>query len=147
MKIPFLIGRIVFGGYFIYSGIHHFTERKSMAQYAGAKRVPAPEAGVALTGAMLLLGGTSVLLGLKPKMGTAVLVAFLASVSPWIHDFWRTEDPNQRRNDMIHFAKNMALLGATLSLMGVDEPWPASVPVAKPAPHQRVLQFARKLAA
>ena len=28
---------------------------------------------------------------------------------------------------MVNFMKNMALLGGTLALMGVDEPWPASV--------------------
>jgi hypothetical protein len=28
---------------------------------------------------------------------------------------------------MINFMKNMALLGGTLGLLGVDEPWPASV--------------------
>jgi hypothetical protein len=32
-------------------------------------------------------------------------------------------------NDMIHFMKNMAMLGAAIALMGVEEPWPASVPV------------------
>jgi hypothetical protein len=32
---------------------------------------------------------------------------------------------------MIHFSKNMALLGAAIALMGVDEPWPASVPLLK----------------
>jgi hypothetical protein len=31
-------------------------------------------------------------------------------------------------NEMINFSKNMALLGSALALMGVDEPWPASVP-------------------
>jgi hypothetical protein len=28
---------------------------------------------------------------------------------------------------MIHFSKNMALLGAALALMSVEEPWPASL--------------------
>jgi hypothetical protein len=42
------------------------------------------------------------------------------------------EDPQQRMNDMVNFSKNMALLGAGLALMAVEEPWPASVPVAQP---------------
>jgi putative oxidoreductase len=129
MKVPFLIGRIVFGGFFLYSGINHFLNRKSMAQYAGAKNVPAPDVAVTLSGAALVVGGGSILLGLQPKLGAAAIVAFLAGVSPMIHDFWRAEDPNQRQNDMVHFMKNMALLGAALSLLAVEEPWPASVPV------------------
>jgi len=128
MKIPFLLGRIAFGGFFIYNGINHLKQRKSMAQYAGRKNVPMPEAAVAGTGVMLIAGGASILLGVKPKLGAAAIVGFLAGVSPVIHDFWRAEDPNQRMNDMGHFGKNMALLGAALALMGIDEPWETSVP-------------------
>jgi uncharacterized membrane protein YphA (DoxX/SURF4 family) len=102
---------------------------------------------VALSGAVLLIGGTSILLGIKPKIGTAAILAFLAGVSPTMHDFWHADDPAQRHNDMIQFSKNMALLGAALALLGVEEPWPASVPVAQPSRTERVLHFARRLAA
>jgi hypothetical protein len=34
-------------------------------------------------------------------------------------------------NEMINFSKNVALIGSALSLMGVDEPWPASVPIGQ----------------
>src|SRR5438270_817699 len=40
MKAPFLIGRLIFGGYFIYNGINHFKQTETIAQYAGAKKVP-----------------------------------------------------------------------------------------------------------
>lgn len=143
MKAPFLIGRLLFGGYFLYAGINHFKNSSSMAQYAGAKHVPAPELMVKLTGAALTVGGTSILLGIKPKLGTAAVIGFLAGVSPVMHDFWRAEDPNQRMNDMINFSKNMALLGGALALMGVEEPWPTSVPVAQEKKSRRLLKFPR----
>ncbi len=127
MNIPFLLGRIAFGGFFLYNGINHFRQRKALAQYAGMKKVPAPDLAVGVSGAMLLIGGTSVILGIKPKYGTLAIMAFLAGVSPVMHDFWRIEEPNQRMNDMINFSKNMALLGAALALAGVEEPWEASV--------------------
>ena len=127
MKVPFLLGRLMFGGFFLYSGIHHFKEYKSMAQYAGMKQVPVPEAAVLGTGALLTLGGASILLGAKPKLGGLAILTFLAGVSPTMHDFWNDKDPNQKQNNMVNFMKNMALLGGTLALMGVDEPWPASV--------------------
>lgn len=132
MKVPFLLGRIVFGGFFIYNGINHFIQRKSLAQYAEAKKVPASGIAVPATGAALLVGGTSILLGVKPKLGALAIIGFLASVSPTMHNFWSVEDPNQRMNDMINFGKNLALLGAALAFMAVEEPWPASVPVAQP---------------
>ncbi len=131
MKAAFLIGRLVFGGFFLYNGINHLKERKSLAQYAEGKNVPMADAVVAATGVVLLAGGTSILLGVKPKLGTAAIAGFLAGVSPVMHDFWRINEPNQRMNEMINFSKNMALLGSALALMGVDEPWPVSVPISQ----------------
>jgi uncharacterized membrane protein YphA (DoxX/SURF4 family) len=134
MKAAFLIGRLIFGGFFLYNGINHLKERKSMGQYAGAKNVPLPEASVAATGVMLIAGATSILLGVKPKLGAAAIAGFLVGVSPVMHNFWNEEDPNKRMNEMINFSKNVALLGSALALMGVEEPWPASVPIAQRDP-------------
>lgn len=131
MKAAFLIGRLMFGGFFLYNGINHLKERKSLAQYAQTKNVPLAEAAVAGTGVVLIAGGASILLGIKPRLGTAAIAGFLAGVSPVMHDFWRVNEPNQRMNEMINFSKNMALLGSALALMGVDEPWPASVPISQ----------------
>ena len=99
-----------------------------MAQYASSKHVPQPELAVTATGAALVRGGASILLGVKPKLGAAALIGFLAGVSPIMHDFWREQDPNKRMADMIQFTKNMPLLGGTMAFMAVEEPWPASVP-------------------
>lgn len=127
MKGLFLIGRVVFGGFFLYNGINHIKERQTMQQYAAAKHVPNPEAAIPLTAALLAFGGASIILGWQPKLGTLAIVTFLAGVSPAMHDFWSTDDPGQKQNDLIHFSKNMALLGAALALGGLKEPWPASI--------------------
>lgn len=131
MKAAFLIGRLVFGGFFIYNGINHLKQRKQLAQYAETKNVPMAEAVVAATGVALIGGGTSILLGIKPKLGTAAIAGFLAGVSPVMHNFWSVQEPGQRMNEMINFSKNMALLGSALALMGVDEPWPVSIPISQ----------------
>lgn len=127
MKAVFLIGRIIFGGFFLYNGINHFKEQRSLAQYAGSKNIPNPELAVTASGVALAIGGASIILGLKPKIGAAAIVAFLGSVSPIMHAFWEHEDPGQRMNEMINFSKNMALLGAALALAGKEEPWPLSI--------------------
>lgn len=132
MKAPFLIGRLMFGGFFLYNGINHIVNRKQLAEYTRAKNVPKAEVAVVATGVMMLAGGASVALGIKPKLGTLAILGFLGGVSPIMHDFWRAEDPNQRQADLIHFAKNLAMVGASLALMGINEPWPVSVPVAQP---------------
>lgn len=136
MKAFFLIGRLVFGGFFLYNGINHLKSHRNLARYAKAKHVPIADFAVPATGVLLLIGGTSLLLGIKPKIGALAIISFLAGVSPLMHNFWAAKDPEQRQTDMIMFGKNIALLGATLALMSVKEPWPASIPVSKKEKYQ-----------
>jgi uncharacterized membrane protein YphA (DoxX/SURF4 family) len=121
MKVASAVGRMVFGGFFLYSGINHIRHRKTMAQYAGAKGVPQPELAVTLSAVPLLIGGASLILGVKPKLGAMAIVGFLAGVTPVMHDFWTNEDPNERQANMIHFMKNLALAAGALEMMDAGE--------------------------
>lgn len=127
MNFAFLLGRIVFGGYFAYNGVNHFVSTAALAEYAGAKGVPMPEAAVIFAGLLLLVGGISIVLGLMPQIGAMCIVLFLVVVSPVMHNFWAMTDPAQRMAEMIHFTKNMALLGGVLMLLGMPRPWAYSV--------------------
>ena len=147
MKAPFLIGRMLFGGYFLYNGINHLKNRHQMAPYVEAKGVPVPEISVIASGIPLLIGGASLLLGVKPKLGAAAIVGFLAGVSPIMHDFWRNEDPNERQANMRSFMSNLALAGGALALAGVEEPWEASVPLGQAGIGKSVKKLARRIAA
>lgn len=123
-----LLGRLLFGGFFIFSGINHFLQAGFLAGYAGTKGVPAPAAAVALTGVMLVLGGLSILLGAWPRIGVALIVLFLLPTSFVMHDFWSVQDPMQRAAEQVNFMKNLALVGAPLMLLAIPEPWLASYP-------------------
>ncbi len=143
MKAPFLIGRALLGGFFLYNGINHFRQADTLAAYAKSKNVPAAKAGVIASGTMLTFGGTSLILGVKPKLGIAAIIGFLAGVSPLMHDFWNIEDPQQRQNDMINFSKNVALAAAALTLAGVEEPWPASLYPDRPGTIEKLRRLTR----
>src|SRR5256885_13512208 len=145
MKAPFLIGRMLFGGFFLYNGINHLMQRKNMAAYTASKGVPKPELAVTASAVPLIVGGTSMLLGLKPKWGAIAILGFLAGVSPVMHDFWRNEDPDERTNNMTSFMKNLALAGGALALSGVEEPWEASV--KRPTIVDKVRKISYELAA
>lgn len=147
MKAPFLIGRIIFGGFFLYSGINHLLKAREMGPYAESKGIPNGELSVAVTGIPLIAGGASILLGVKPRYGAMAILGFLAGVSPIMHDFWSKEDPNQRQAEMINFMKNLALAGGALALMGVEEPWEASVPVGQHTLSNKIREISRTLAA
>jgi putative oxidoreductase len=121
-----MLGRAIFGGYFLYSGIKHFRNAEMMAGYAGSKGIPAPKAAVIGSGALIALGGLSLLLGVKPKAGAGLIGAFLVGVTPAMHNFWKQEDPGAKMNEQVHFMKNLALIGGASLAAAVPEPWPVS---------------------
>jgi putative oxidoreductase len=127
MRPLFLLGRAIFGGYFLYNGINHFVNQQMMSQYAASKGTAAPDAAVVASGVMLTVGGFSILAGVKPRQGLAAIIGFLIPVSLQMHRFWEEQDPQKRMAEMINFTKNMALVGAALTMMQLEHPWPASV--------------------
>ena len=123
MDIVLLVGRILFGGFFIMSGLNHFQNVGKMSGYAGSKNVPFPRLAVIGSGVMLVAGGASVLLGIVPVVGLIVLVLFLLSTLTTMHDFWNVKDPQQRAAEQVNFLKNVALIGASLALVYGASDW------------------------
>ena len=60
---------------------------------------------------MLVAGGLSLLTGIKPKVGAALVTGFLTGATPLMHDYWNATDDTQRMNDKVNFTKNLALIG------------------------------------
>jgi putative oxidoreductase len=116
-----IAGRAVFGGYFVYSGIGHFLNRKQLSGYAESKDVPAADAAVVGTGLMMIAGGLSIVAGVRPKLGAGAIAGFLLGVSPIMHAFWNEQEPAKRMNEMVNFGKNMALVGGALLAAGQPE--------------------------
>lgn len=131
MKIGFLVGRVIAGAYYIYSGLHHFLDIESLTGYSRMKGVPYPGLAVAATGALLLIGGVSLILGWYPRLGIAAIVLFFAGVTPVMHNFWAAAS-DQRAVQQGNFLKNMALMGSALMLLIVREPWPLGM-----GPHKK----------
>ena len=131
MNVAFLIGRIIFGGYWLMSAFNHFKNLNYMSEYARAKGTPFPKLAVAGTGMILLLGGLSMLLGVYPEAGITLLIIFLLSVSFRIHSYWKVDDTQMKQIEMINFTKNMALAGALLMFLVLPHPWPMSLGIGQ----------------
>jgi uncharacterized membrane protein YphA (DoxX/SURF4 family) len=120
MRLIYGIGRLIVGGFFLYNGFNHLTHVDALEGYAAAKNTPSPRFDVQASGALMLASGASLALGIKPVLGALGAAAFLAAVTPMMHDFWTQTDPQQKQTEMIHFSKNLALLGATIALLGAE---------------------------
>src|SRR5438552_1445572 len=120
----FLLGRIIYGGYFLKAGINHFRSLEMLSGYAGMKGVPMLKVAVMFSGLLIIVGGLSVLTGFHPRYGLAAIILFLVPVSLMMHTFWSDTDPMQKLNNQINFEKNFAMAGAAMMLMLVPQPWP-----------------------
>jgi putative oxidoreductase len=127
MYVLFLIGRILFGGYFIYGAFNHFTHVKGMSGYAASKSVPLPSVAIVISGLLLLIGGVSMVLGMAPFVGLICLILFLLPVTFSMHAFWTDTDPAAKMGNQVNFYKNLALLGAVLICFVIPRPWPWSL--------------------
>jgi uncharacterized membrane protein YphA (DoxX/SURF4 family) len=124
--LALLVGRILFGGLFVYNGLNHFRNRAAIVGYCQYKKVPMPAVAAVISGLWLLIGGLSLVLGIRPIVGVWMIVLFLLFVTPKMHDFWTESDATQRMGQFVNFQKNFALLGAALMLLAVQY-WPYSI--------------------
>ena len=127
MDILFLLGRVLFGGFFLYSGIQHFKNLDMLAGFTGTKGVPAPKVAVMISGLMIIFGGLSIVLGVRPLWGVLLITLFLLPVTFLMHTFWKHTDFMMRINDSVNFQKNVAMLGAAWMLLAIPQPWPMSL--------------------
>jgi glyoxylase-like metal-dependent hydrolase (beta-lactamase superfamily II)/uncharacterized membrane protein YphA (DoxX/SURF4 family) len=130
MSYLFLLGRVLYGGFFIIAGINHFQHLGMLAGFAGFKGVPAAKVAVMFSGLLLIVGGLSVMLGFQPTLGVICIALFLIPVTFMMHTYWSDTDQNTKINNRVNFQKNVALLGAGLMLLIVPQPWPLSVDAA-----------------
>jgi uncharacterized membrane protein YphA (DoxX/SURF4 family) len=119
MDLILVIGRILFGGFFLMSGINHFTKLEAMTGYAKYKKLPAAKLGVLISGLMLVIGGITVILGYYADLGALLLAIFLVLAAVIFHNFWKETDATAKQNEMLGFMKDIALAGAALILFAL----------------------------
>jgi putative oxidoreductase len=126
MTLLFLLGRVIFAGYFLEAAYNHIINTDDLTHKASQKGVFAPRSSVLLTGFMLAFGGVSLLFGVAPRAGLAALILFLLPVTYTMHAFWKESDPTKRHHEKKAFLKNVMIFGALLMLLSVPTPWPLS---------------------
>lgn len=113
----FRIGRVLFGGILSFMALDNLRNLEERIGYAESKGAPAPDVSVPTASVGLLAGGIGVALWRYPAAAAAGVAWFFLSVTPVMHDFWTEEDPEQKQQQMTHFLKNSALLGAALAFL------------------------------
>ncbi|NCJ07748.1 DoxX family membrane protein [Synechococcales cyanobacterium C] len=106
------LARLLLAGIFVRAGVSHAMDLPGMQQAISAKGFPSELALVAAIAAtiILLLGGTSLLLGLRVRWGAIALIIFLIPTTLLFHG--NVLDSSEGTQ----FLKNIGLIGGLLLL-------------------------------
>jgi putative oxidoreductase len=109
---------------FVVQGLDTFRNPEKVSALAEsvvrpvAARVPAvpedTEQAVRINGAVQVVAGTTLGLGLLPRLSALALAATLVPTTLAGHRYWEVEDPQQRAQQRIHFLKNVTMIGGLL---------------------------------
>jgi putative oxidoreductase len=106
------VARILYASVFLLAVPVHF--QMPTIDYAAEHGVPVAPIAVPVAGVIAFLGGLSVLLGFRARVGAWLLMVFLLPVTIYMHDFWHIADPMLMQMQQSNFLKNVALFGGAL---------------------------------
>jgi putative oxidoreductase len=109
MLVP--VGRLLFASIFLYYGPFNFTPGN--VQLAINAGMPMPGVLVPIGGVIALAGALSVILGVRARVGGALLALFLLPTLVIMHAFWKFEG-GQAQAQLANFLRNLSLLGGAL---------------------------------
>jgi putative oxidoreductase len=109
------LARCLFADIFVVAGYDTLTNPGHRTDVV-AKTLPLPQPHlmVRINGASMLAGGTALALGVKPRLAALGLAAALVPTTYSGHQFWNQNDPAARRMQLVHFNKNVSLIGGLL---------------------------------
>ncbi|MEA5532903.1 DoxX family protein [Crocosphaera sp. XPORK-15E] len=106
--VPFL-ARIFLSAIFLKSGISKILAPAATQAYMASQGLPFTGILLMLTIVVLIIGGLSVLLGYKAKIGALLLIGFLIPATLIFHGDFPEEE--------IAFLKNLGLMGGLLMIV------------------------------
>ncbi|MBI4293302.1 MAG: DoxX family protein [Betaproteobacteria bacterium] len=111
-----LAGRLLLALLFLLSGFEKITGFTGTAGYIAAKGLPLPQFAAAGAIVFELAGSVMLVLGWKARWGALLLFIFTVIATVFFHNFWAVP-ADQSTNQMIHFMKNLAIMGGLLYVM------------------------------
>lgn len=111
-----LVGRILLALIFVLAGFGKITGFDGTVGYIASKGLPLPQLLAIGTIVVELAGGILLIVGWKARWAAGALFIFTALAALIFHAFWATA-PEQAQNEMIHFMKNLAMMGGLLYIV------------------------------
>ena len=114
-----ILGRLALAWFFLSDAYMRATEWNGTLALLAGKHLPAPAIILFVALSAMILGGLSLLLGLRTKAGALVLFALLIASTVLLHNFWVLQDAAERQAEYQLFIRNVAIAGGLLLLLGI----------------------------
>lgn len=114
-----LVGRCMIAALFILSGVNKLQNWDSTTLYMAEHGVSMIQPLLALSVVVELGAGFGLVIGFRTRLMALMLFLFTLTVSFQLHDFWTMGDSDVARLETALFAKNMAIAGGLLMLVGL----------------------------
>jgi putative oxidoreductase len=108
-----LVGRVLMGALFVWSGFGKILGFAGTVGYIASKGLPFPTVLAAIAVAIEFGAGLALLVGWRTRWAAALLAIFLIVITPIFHNFWSVP-PEQVMMQKINFFKNVSILGGML---------------------------------
>ncbi len=109
-------GRLLLAAIFVISGLNKLSDFSGTAGFMSGAGLPAAEFLLVLTILIEVAGGLMIVLGWYTRQLALILFLFMLPVTAVFHNPWGAVDPAQAQQQMIHFLKNLAIMGGLLHL-------------------------------
>ena len=114
-----LSGRLVLAWYFLSQAYRYAIDWNNTAILLSMRNIPIPTIMLASIVAATVLASVSLLLGFRARAGAAVLLLITLALSVTLHDFWHLRAAIARNADYDIFARNVAIAGGLLMVIGL----------------------------
>lgn len=111
-----LTGRILLALIFVLAGFEKITGFAGTVGYIAGRGLPLPNLLAVVAIVVELGGGIMLVLGWKARWAALALFVFTALAALLFHNFWAAP-ADQAANQMIHFLKNISIMGGLLYVM------------------------------
>ena len=108
--------RVLTAGIFISGGWDAFREPGGRAKAPGKIGLPESDLLVRANGAGMVIAGSAMALGIKPRLAAVALAGMLVPTTLAAHRFWELEEDQGRAMQQTQFMKNAAALGSLLQI-------------------------------
>jgi len=108
-----LTGRLLIAFIFIFAGFGKLTGFEGTVGYIASKGMPLPALAAVAATLIELGGGIMLAVGWKARWAAAAMLVFTAMTAVIFHNFWAV-GADQAQNQMIHFMKNLSMMGGLL---------------------------------